>query len=101
MRQSSGPSILIVNGSGAPSLTDRRLLPRNAIVSFCRYPGPRAAPLPTVAAVILEVDRTDAEAALQCLRGLAPATRVLLLVRDSSEQLAIGALNAGATRYLT
>ena len=101
MRQSSGPSILIVNGSGAPSLTDRRLLPRNANVSFCRYPGPRAAALPTVAAVILEVDRTDAEAALQCLRGLAPATRVLLLVRDSSEQLAIGALNAGATRYLT
>jgi len=101
MRQSSGPSILIVNGSGAPSLTDRRLLPRNATVSFCRYRGPRPAALPTVAAVILEVERTDAEAALQCLRELGRTTPVLLLVRDSSEQLAIAALNAGATRYIT
>ena len=101
MRQSSGPSILIVSGSGAPSLTDRRLLPRNARVSCCRYPGPRGAALPSVAAVILEVERSDADAALQCLRDLGRATRVLLLVRDSSEQLAIGALNAGATRYVT
>src|SRR5882724_8493195 len=101
MRQSSGPSILIVNGSGSPSLTDRRLLPRDARISFCRYPGPRPAALPTVAAVILEVERSDGEAALQCLSDLGRTTPVLLLVRDSSEQLAIGALNAGATRYIT
>jgi DNA-binding NtrC family response regulator len=96
-------SVLIVNGSGIPSLTDRRLLPRNVKVSCCAYPGPRgAAAFATVAAVILEVDRADsAEAALQFVRAMHHTTRILLLVRDSSEQLAIAALNAGASRYVT
>jgi DNA-binding NtrC family response regulator len=55
-----------------------------------------------VAAIILEVDRGEGEAALQFLgvmRGI--GVPIVLLVRDSSEQLAIAALNAGATRYLT
>ena len=52
MRQNSVPSILIVNGSGVPSLTDPGLLPRDVKVSCCRYPGPRGA-LAAVAAVIL------------------------------------------------
>jgi DNA-binding NtrC family response regulator len=101
VRQTSVPSILIINGSGSPSLTDPRLLPRGARVSYSRYPGPRAAAVATVAAVILEVDRADAEAALQFVRAMHRSTRILLLVRESSEQLAIAALNAGAKRYVT
>lgn len=101
MRQPSVPSILIINGSGIPALTDRTLLPARARVSCCRYPGPHGAALISVAAVILEVERTDTEAALQCLRAMHGTSRVLLLVRESSEQLAIAALNAGASRYLT
>ena len=99
MRQPSVPSILIVNGSGTPSLTNPGLLPRDAKISCCRYPGPRG-PLATVGAVILEVERADTEAALQFVRGH-QTTRILLLVRESSEQLAIAALNAGAKRYVT
>jgi DNA-binding NtrC family response regulator len=103
VRQRGIPAILIVNGSGTPSLTDRRLLPRDAKVSFCAYPGPRgAAAMAAIAAVILEVDRAEhVEAALQFVRAMHRTTRILLLVRDSSEQLAIAALNAGASRYVT
>jgi DNA-binding NtrC family response regulator len=55
-----------------------------------------------IAAVILEVDRAEhVEAALQFVRAMHRTTRILLLVRDSSEQLAIAALNAGASRYVT
>ena len=99
MRQNYVPSILIINGSGTPSLLNPGLLPRGSRISCARYPGPRA--LAAVAAVILEVERTDAEAALQFVRAMHRSTRILLLVRESSEQLAIAALNAGASGYIS
>jgi len=55
-----------------------------------------------VAIVILEVERGGGEVALKLLRSLrGTSAPVVLVVRDSSEQLAIAALNAGAMRYLT
>jgi DNA-binding NtrC family response regulator len=100
--RSGTPSILIVTASGTPALTDVRMLPTGARVSCCRYAGAGEGARRAVAVVILEVERGEGDAALELLRSLrGAAVHVVLIVRDSSEQMAIAALNAGATRYLT
>ena len=93
-------SIVILSASGTPALTDRRLLPPSTRVSCFPYSAIERHLVSDTDFMIVEIDQPHIPAALEIVRDFSGIVPVLLVVRGSSEDLAIQALNAGARHYV-